>query len=260
MRGKCPWQILSLELTEKKDQVAIERAELHLDTQQFSANLLSISKKYFGVRTRVEIVDAAGGDYWLIFEFGRPNIKGKLRVIQGTSHRADQSHGVGGFRIHLDTEGEKLLLTVSDFFGVGYLPQGLVSVPLRYLADALGLKGLLSQRTPRKHLRSLFECEFPGFAPVLALLRSMHLGNPVHRGGSTAATVSGQRGLEESLQVDAAVDALKDALLRSERKLYAKLHRDLEVQGLTLVSPRKEWAGDLPLLPIEAIEAREKDS
>ncbi|MHA0111925.1 hypothetical protein ACXYUI_33380, partial [Klebsiella pneumoniae] len=66
---------------------------------------------------------------------------------------------------------------LSDKFGIGYLPYEFITVPLRFLAEGLGLSAWTEINEKEYTTTSIHEMRFPLIAPVLVHLASLGAAN-----------------------------------------------------------------------------------
>src|SRR5262249_47649419 len=118
---------------------------------------------------------------------------------------------------------------------VGFLPQGFASVPLRYVADALGLKGLGEPFHQDVRPLSLQELRFPVALPALSSLQEMR------GGGGNGSLVT-----------------LRDLLGKAKSQAHA--HIVFEDGGAAIDMPGRDDDAmqPLPFVPLEILESRER--
>jgi len=169
-----PWRILGSELASRKGGLAVHNLMMDLDKTAILRNLSNLTKKYFGARTTSDFVFQKDGSIWCLFEFNRalPRDQG-TQGDDGSRQLSKLANGVGGFKVRILAEGNEGQLVLSDIFGFGFLPFVFVTVPLRFLAEALGLRSW--DEISRKECvpTSIHEMRFPLMAPVLVHLGSL---------------------------------------------------------------------------------------
>ena len=238
-----PWRVSQCELAERKNGLTLHSLRIELDQGALLANLDALTKKYFGSRTVANFVYSPDGAIWCLFEFTNPNYKERdgeaLRPGEAPAPLAAvtaQGRGFAGFKCRVVAAAAQTQVVVSELFGCGFVPHAFASMPLRFWADAIGLR-TLSQLT---HLEfapaSLYELSFPLIAPVL-----IHLG--------------------ECKVSSAALVDLQDSLARSRAGYSPAVFAGESgfVINLTLGSEGDDTAlTEVVFTPLEVLEAREK--
>lgn len=246
-RVQLPWRLKGFEVAEKKGALHIHRLALTLSREQLLNNLSIVTKKYFGPRTQAEFVAPENGPdqcVWCLFEFTRPGSREKAPEGQADAgHAAGEllPHGVAGFSFRLATVGAQAEIIVADYFGFGYIPGNFPSVPLRLIADALGLKGLAETLGAPLKSRSIYELTFSLADPALVVLTELLGKDSEHERVHLA-------GLRAALSVPRA--PVNSAMLGSEA-------------GWELRAPfeevdRRALSAETAFVPLEVLESRER--
>jgi hypothetical protein len=232
-----PWRVLGSELASRKSGLAVHNLMMDLDKTAILRNLSNLTKKYFGARTTSDFVFQKDGSIWCLFEFNRA-----LRRDQGTQgddvsrQLSKHTNGVGGFKVRILAEGTEGQLVLSDIFGFGFLPFVFVTVPLRFLAEALGLRSWGEISHKECVPTSIHEMRFPLMAPVLVHLASLGATPAMLR--KLEAELSQARG-QFSPSVFAGDEGLSVRLLSDDMEIPA---------GFTEVT----------FVPVEVLESRER--
>ena len=231
-----PWVTRECELAARKGSVAVHNLQLFLQKDNAVANFQNLTKKYFGARTAGDFVFSKDGSFWCLFEFSRATRRDPSQPQEAMGGLALTGGGVGGFKVRILADGTEGQVIVSDVFGFGFVPFVFVTVPLRFLAEALGLRtwGEISRKDSIP--TTVYELRFPLIAPTLVTLA---------QGGATPAVL---RNLEA-----ACADA-KGLYSPSVRSGDDGLHVSLAAEE------RETPLGqiDVTYVPIEALEARER--
>ena len=232
-----PWRILGSELASRKGGLAVHNLMMDLDKTAILRNLSNLTKKYFGARTTSDFVFQKDGSIWCLFEFNRA-----LRRDQGTQgddvsrQLSKQANGVGGFKVRILAEGTEGQLVLSDIFGFGFLPFVFVTVPLRFLAEALGLRSWSEISRKECMPTSIHEMRFPLMAPVLVHLASI------------GATPTMLRKLEAELSQ--ARGQFSPIVLAGDEGLSVRLlSDDVEIPA---------GFSEVTFVPVEVLESRER--
>lgn len=232
-----PWQLQSLELSERKGHLSIHRMKIRLDQDAFVRNLNALTRKYFGARARADFVRGKDGDLWCIFEFTRPGSREKSPGNNQTTAGALLPQGLGGFHVHVTADGGTSHALAVDSFGVGYLPQGFASVPLRFVADALGLKSLGNAFLADIRPTSIHEIRYPVVLPALSVMAES-LGLVGDRLKSLAT--------------------LKELLVKTRAPVHCELTKPSGDLEMAIPGSDDGAHAFVPHVPMEVLESRER--
>ena len=229
-----PWRILGNELAARKGGLAVHHLMMDLDKTAILRNLNNLTKKYFGARTTSDFVYTRDGAIWCLFEYNRANRRDQGDKV--SPHSSKQANGVGGFKVRILAEGTEGQLVLSDIFGFGFLPFVFLTVPLRFLGEALGLRSWGEISRKECVPTSVHEMRFPLIAPVLVHLAGL---------GATAAML---RKLET--EVSEARGQFSPTVLAGEEGLSIRLLTDdVEIPA---------GYSEVTFVPVEVLESRER--
>ena len=183
-----PWRINEIELHERRHRIQVAGLSVVLDETRLLARLDAGVKKFYGQRTTCQLVKATdqANSWWCLLEFVRPGAREELRGYTPTAGNGGLPLGAGGFRFTLAHDGERILVSLTEHFSMGYIPPEFVTATPRYLAWAFGLGPLVEFGGYADYVRSLFEVSI---SPLdIALVAGIHepektsRGNIVHSG------------------------------------------------------------------------------
>ncbi|MEZ4742275.1 MAG: hypothetical protein R3B45_07495 [Bdellovibrionota bacterium] len=163
------WSVFSIidwkiELSEEKIDSEIR---LEIDQKTMITRLESEAKKLFGNEVIPQIVVGNLGEVWCLFEFQKNVPSSDDNEVK--SFKKSIPVGLAGFRFQIVSSGRAIRITISDHFTLGYFPSLFISVPPKYLANALGVwesQNLFSQQI----FDSLYEFSFDIEAAAISSL------------------------------------------------------------------------------------------
>jgi len=235
-RVASPWVTKECELAARKGSLAVHKLQLFLDKDNVIKNFENLTKKYLGARTSGNFVFNRDGSFWCLFEFSRVTRRDPNQPQDPVGGLSLVGGGVGGFKVRILSDGIEGQVIVSDVFGFGFVPFVFVTVTLRFLAEALGLRtwGEISRKDSVPF--TIYELRFPLLAPTLVALAEAGTSPAILR--HLEAACADAKGLY-SPSVRCGDDGLYVSLAAEERETPF---------GQT----------DVTYVPIEALEARER--
>ena len=169
-----PWRINDIEIHERKSRVMLAGLSVDLDESRLIARLEAGIKRFYGQRTTGQFVKESGRthSWWCLLEFVRPGARDELRGYTPTAGNGGLPLGSAGFKFSLAHDGERILVSLTDHFAMGYIPPEFVTGSPRFLAWAFGMGSLIEFGGFSDVVRSLFEVSI---SPIdIALVAGIH--------------------------------------------------------------------------------------
>ncbi len=231
-----PWLTKDCEFAARKGSISVHNLQLKLDKEALLKNFQNLTKKYFGARTSGDFVFMRDGSFWCLFEFSRATRRDAVQSQEPAGGITTAGGGVGGFKVRILADGLEGQVIVSDIFGFGFIPFVFVTVPLRFLAESLGLRtwGEISRKDSAP--TTVFELKFPLLAPTLVTL------------AETGAAPASLRLIETSCSE--AKGLYSPSVRCGDDGIYVSLATEETEAPIGQV--------DVTYVPIEALEARER--